>query len=94
MKKWMRIAGIGVLLTGMMTVSCWAAEYTACADQMQRMGLFRGTEQGGELDRVPTRAEAAVMLVRLLGAEDEASALDYKAPFVDLKGWEQPYVQY
>lgn len=94
MKKWMRIAGIGVLLTGTMTVSCWAAEYTACADQMQRMGLFRGTEQGGELDRVPTRAEAAVMLVRLLGAEDEASALDYKAPFVDLKGWEQPYVQY
>ena len=34
------------------------------------------------------------MLVRLLGAEEEAQALEYTAPYTDLEGWEAPYVQY
>ena len=58
------------------------------------MGLFQGTQNGYDLDRTPTRAEAAVMLVRLLGKEAEAKTLTYTAPFTDLKGWEKPYVQY
>ena len=58
------------------------------------MGLFQDTQNGYDLDRTPTRAEAAVMLVRLLGKETEVKTLTYTAPFTDLKGWEKPYVQY
>ena len=78
----------------MLTASAFAANYTNCADSLHEMGLFQGTQNGYDLDRTPTRAEAAVMLVRLLGKEDEAKALTYTAPFTDLKGWEKPYVQY
>ncbi len=94
MKKWLRLACTGAVLAGALTVSAFAADYTACASHLEDLGLFRGTEQGYELDRAPTRAEAAVMLVRLLGAEGEAQQLEYSAPFTDLEGWEQPYVQY
>ena len=94
MKKWLRLACTGAVLAGALTASAFAADYTACASHLEDLGLFRGTEQGYELDRPPTRAEAAVMLVRLLGAEGKAQALRYTAPFTDLAGWEQPYVQY
>ena len=78
----------------MLTASAFAANYTNCADSLHEMGLFQGTQNSYDLDRTPTRAEAAVMLVRLLGKEAEAKALTYTAPFTDLKGWEKPYVQY
>ena len=94
MNHWLRAAFAGAALTALLTVPAFAAEDTACAERLDALGLFRGTEAGYELDRAPTRAEAGVMLVRLLGAEEEAQALTYTAPFTDLMGWEQPYVQY
>ena len=87
MNKWLRAVCVGA-------ATAFAANYTNCADSLHEMGLFQGTQNGYDLDRTPTRAEAAVMLVRLLGKEDEAKALTYTAPFTDLKGWEKPYVQY
>lgn len=94
MKKSIRMACAAAVLAGALTVSALAADFAANADHLGELGLFRGTELGYELDRAPSRAEAAVMLVRLLGAEDEAQALSYTAPFTDLESWEQPYVQY
>ena len=94
MKKWLRLACTGAVLAGVLTASAFAADGTSCAERLHDMDLFRGTAQGYELDRAPTRAEAAAMLVRLLGAEEQAQALAYTAPYTDLVGWEQPYVQY
>ena len=94
MNKWLRAVCVGAATAAMLTASAFAANYTNCADSLHEMGLFQGTQNGYDLDRTPTRAEAAVMLVRLLGKEDEAKALTYTAPFTDLKGWEKPYVQY
>lgn len=94
MKKWLRAVCVGAAAAAMLTASAFAANYTNCADSLHEMGLFQGTQNGYDLDRTPTRAEAAVMLVRLLGKEAEAKALTYTAPFTDLKGWEKPYVQY
>ncbi len=94
MNKWLRAVCVGAAAAAMLTASAFAANYTNCADSLHEMGLFQGTQNGYDLDRTPTRAEAAVMLVRLLGKEDEAKALTYTAPFTDLKGWEKPYVQY
>lgn len=94
MSKWLRAVCVGAAAAAMLTASAFAANYTNCADSLHEMGLFQGTQNGYDLDRTPTRAEAAVMLVRLLGKEAEAKALTYTAPFTDLKGWEKPYVQY
>ena len=94
MNKWLRAVCVGAATAAMLTASAFAANYTNCADSLHEMGLFQGTQNGYDLDRTPTRAEAAVMLVRLLGKESEAKALTYTAPFTDLKGWEKPYVQY
>lgn len=94
MNKWLRAVCVGAAAAAMLTASAFAANYTNCADSLHEMGLFQGTQNGYDLDRTPTRAEAAVMLVRLLGKETEAKALTYTAPFTDLKGWEKPYVQY
>lgn len=94
MNKWLRAVCVGAAAAAMLTASAFAANYTNCADSLHEMGLFQGTQSGYDLDRTPTRAEAAVMLVRLLGKEAEAKALTYTAPFTDLKGWEKPYVQY
>lgn len=94
MNKWLRAVCVGAAAAAMLTASAFAANYTNCADSLHEMGLFQGTQNGYDLDRTPTRAEASVMLVRLLGKEAEAKALTYTAPFTDLKGWEKPYVQY
>lgn len=94
MNKWLRAVCVGAAAAAMLTASAFAANYTNCADSLHEMGLFQGTQNGYDLNRTPTRAEAAVMLVRLLGKEAEAKALTYTAPFTDLKGWEKPYVQY
>lgn len=94
MNKWLRAVCIGAAAAAMLTASAFAANYTNCADSLHEMGLFQGTQNGYDLDRTPTRAEASVMLVRLLGKEAEAKTLTYTAPFTDLKGWEKPYVQY
>lgn len=94
MNKWLRAVCVSAAAAAMLTASAFAANYTNCADSLHEMGLFQGTQNGYDLDRTPTRAEAAVMLVRLLGKEAEAKALTYTAPFTDLKGWEKPYVQY
>ncbi len=94
MNKWLRAVCVGAAAAAMLTASAFAANYTNCADSLHEMGLFQGTQNGYDLDRTPTRAEAAVMLVRLLGKEAEVKALTYTAPFTDLKGWEKPYIQY
>ena len=47
--------------------------------------FFRGTDKGLELDRAPTRAEAATILVRMLCAEAKAASEKNDHPFTDVK---------
>lgn len=94
MKTKLRIVLASVLVAAGLAVTAGAASYDNCADQLKDLGLFQGTEDGYELDRAPTRGEAATMLVRLLGKEAEAKELTYEAPFTDLDDWQKPYVQY
>ena len=82
MKK-MRIALASMLVAAGITATAGAANFTNCADRLKDVGLFQGTNQGYQLDKAPTRAEASAMLVRLLGKEAEAEKLTYTAPFTD-----------
>lgn len=76
-----------------------AEEAQASAELLQNLNLFRGSEEPDgsvnfDLDRAPTRAEAVTMLVRLLGAEAEATGRTWSTPFTDLPDWAKPYVGY
>ena len=62
------------------------------AQMLRELGLFRGTESGFELERAMTRAEAAVMLVRYLGAEKKVLDGSWKHPFSDVPAWADKYV--
>ena len=67
------------------------------AEALQAMNLFKGSDNGFELDRAPTRMEAIIMLVRLLGQENEALYGEgYSHPFTDAPGWEnaEQYLAY
>lgn len=64
------------------------------ANTLKVLGLFLGTQNGMELERAPTRAEALVMLIRLLGEEEEALASRESHPFTDVPSWADRYVAY
>lgn len=72
----------------------------SAANELHALGLFNGTGTNADgspnydLDRVPTRAEAVTMLVRLLGKEDEAKNGTWSTPFTDVPDWAKPYVGY
>ena len=65
----------------------YSAKYEEDAELLSELGIFRGSNLGFELERVPTRQEALIMLIRLLGEEEEALAYTGKSPFTDLTGW-------
>ncbi len=71
-------------------------QYTVYADALRDLGLFQGSNKGYELERAPSRVEALIMLIRLLGEENAALAGDTATPFNDLAIWEQgkQYVAY
>lgn len=73
-------------------------DYNAMAEALKMLHLFRGSDtgygQGFDLERTPTRTEALVMLIRLLGEEDTALACSAAHPFRDVDDWAAPYVAY
>lgn len=61
---------------------------------LNKMGLLMGSNGNFDLDKRPTRAEGAVMFVKLLGKEAEAKASAYEHPFTDVPSWADPFVGY
>ncbi|MDQ6422408.1 hypothetical protein RB620_23535 [Paenibacillus sp. LHD-117] len=68
--------------------------YASKAEALHTLRLFNGSDKGLELDRAPSRAEAAAMLVRLLGQESEAYDQIFSHPFNDVPFWADVYVGY
>ena len=62
------------------------------AEALKYLTLFRGSDKGFELDRAPTRMEAIIMLIRLLGKESaiygDENGNPYAHPFTDAPGWQ------
>ncbi len=88
---------LGLLLAFLMVLSMMpsaAASATADASRSAQalydLGLFKGTGTRPDgiplfdLDTAPTRNQAVIMLVRLLGKEEEALAGDWDLPFTDV----------
>lgn len=72
----------------------------AAADRLYTLGLFNGVGDHADgtpdyaLERSLSRQEAVTMLVRLLGAEEEAKNGSWYLPFTDVDDWAVPYVGY
>ena len=70
------------------------------AMRLERLGLFLGVGEYSDgttdfaLWRSPSRAEAATMLVRALGREDQAAEMGKSHPFTDVPAWADGYVSY
>lgn len=65
------------------------------AADLRELGLFSGVSANNfDLERAPTRVEVLVMLIRVLGEEDEAVGGTWTHPFTDVPTWADPYVGY
>lgn len=102
-KRFTAMIAAMTLVLSLLTVQAGAAssvpdelreDYEYAAELLSSLGLFKGTDNGFELDRVPTRTEASVMLIRLLGKETEALASTATHPFTDVAKWADRYIAY
>lgn len=65
------------------------------AQALKYLGLMQGvSDTDFALGRAPTRLEALVMFLRLIGAEEAALSGKDKHPFTDVPAWGSPYVGY
>ncbi len=65
------------------------------AIELKTLGLFNGvSENDFELDRMPSRVESIVMLIRLIGKESDALNSNYEHPFDDVPMWADKYIGY
>ena len=75
-------------------------DYNAMAVALKELNLFKGSftgyGQGFDLELVPTRLQALIMFIRVLGEEEEALAWTGTTPFTDIsKGSDaEKYVGY
>jgi Trypsin-like serine proteases, typically periplasmic, contain C-terminal PDZ domain len=77
------------------SLAATSSTYEDYAQSLSKLGVFVGTGSGFELDRTPTRIEGLVMLIRLLGAENNALSLQKNPiPFTDVPKWAAGYVAY
>ena len=94
---------ISLVLCVLICLSVFAVEVSAetrdtsfeeeLAESLKELGLFKGvSETNFALDRSPTRIEALVMLIRVLGKETEAQQSTYTHPFTDVPSWADKYV--
>lgn len=96
MKRFLTILLATLALTGVLCVSASASSFDGAARELSKIGMLKGTAGGFDLDKVPTRAQAAIMLVRLYGAEERAQNLyasgRITCPFTDVNATAAPYV--
>ncbi len=65
------------------------------ASSLKALGLFAGvSDTDFALQRAPTRTEAIVMLIRVLGKASEARSKEWHHPFTDVEFWANGYIGY
>lgn len=96
MKRFLTILLTALALTGLLCVTASASSFDGPAQELAAIGMLKGGANGFDLDKAPTRAQAAIMLVRLYGAEEEAKAAyaagELKCPFADVNETAAPHV--
>ena len=84
-----------LLISALPTAGALTGESTRAADTLATLGLVRGmTADDYALEAPATRAQAAVLLVRLAGGEAAAKADPWFAGFRDLPAWAADSIDY
>ena len=85
-----------ILIFSLAVTPAFAAANTQYADTLYELGLFKGTENGYELENTLTREQAATVLVRILGEESKLETFAYTQTFDDVSSdrWSYSYVMY
>ena len=86
------LTAVLVLCTAL-PVGAYTSEAKNTADALYQLELFLGYGSGYGLDDSLTRYQGYVLLVRMLGKEEEAKAAGYSHPFTDVKAG-NAYVSY
>ncbi|MBQ9646844.1 MAG: S-layer homology domain-containing protein [Oscillospiraceae bacterium] len=82
------------------TLSGTSPDYNVMASALKTLSLLKGTGvgygEGFELEVTPTRIQALIMLIRMLGEEDAALQCASPAPFRDIPDdyWGRAYIAY
>ncbi|MCX7615159.1 MAG: hypothetical protein N2Z65_05335 [Clostridiales bacterium] len=82
------------LLSLLFSFNVSATEYDRQAGYLNRLGIIQGNKGDFQLERTPTRLEAAVTIVKLLSAEKKVKSNHYQHPFIDVPRWADSYVGY
>lgn len=85
---------MGLIATTILTSASFSYNHDTYAMLLEELGLFKGSDDGYELEREPNRCEIAVMLIRLIGKEDEVLSGSYTHPFTDVPKWADKYIGY
>lgn len=93
-KKILLITLIGIVILTTFAFAEEVVDQNQKAEELKKLGLFKGSDKGFELERPPKRIESAVMLVRLLGKESEVLENEYSHPFIDVPEWADKYIGY
>ena len=64
------------------------------ADGLNKLGIFKGSDKGYELEKPLTRVEGTTLIVRLLAKEDEVQNSNYEHPFKDVPKWAEKNISY
>lgn len=110
MKRWLREGLLLLTLSSLLTIGAFAAAPAAAgatddqawcaAECLHTIGIINGTGQDSagqqiyQLGRPITREEAIAVIVRLIGAEEDALNNTWDIPFTDVSDWAKPYVGY
>lgn len=97
MKKIISFILCFVMITSMLTTYALTEEnlYNDMAICLKQLGLFKGvSDTEFDLHRAPTRTEAIIMLIRVLGNENKAASNNWEHPFDDVETWANNYVGY
>jgi len=68
-------------------IPAYMPQYTDIAYTLKNIDMFRGSNLGFELEREPTRLEALILFLRLIGEEKQALEYTGKHPFTDVPKW-------
>lgn len=88
MKKKIALLLALAMTTGSITiVNAKEEDAQARAQALYNLGLFKGSENGFELENNATRGQIAITLIRLLGKEAKAEMQVNTHPFYDVPDW-------
>lgn len=88
------LLAISFALSSSALASGSSAKSVQNADSLYYLGLFQGTGSGYDLDKIPTRIQGLIMLIRLLGEEQAALSFEGGHPLKDVPAWADRYVAY